>query len=84
MQKVSNELTWHEGKETPSMPSGSFLILTTLGDIAEAEYHDYGGSKYFHNYSGPYWLQYRWSSPIHPNNVVAWCRLRDIKLPEGE
>lgn len=68
--KTINELEWHDGKEIPEPTSGSFLILTKGGGIAEAEYKD------------NQWLQYRWEA-TH-KDVIAWCRLSDIKLPEGE
>ena len=68
--KVTNELEWHDGKEIPKPSTGSFLILTKDGGIAEAEY------KYNQ------WLQYRWRT-TH-KDVIAWCRLSDIKLPERD
>ena len=68
--KITNELEWHNGKEIPNHSTGSFLILTKNGGIAEAEYKN------------SHWLQYRWEA-IH-TDVIAWCRLSDIKLPEGE
>ena len=67
---VTNELEWHDGKEIPESTTGSFLILTKNGGIAEAEYKD------------NQWLQYRWGA-TH-KDVIAWCRLSDIKTPEGE
>ena len=39
-QKISSELEWHDGKEIPDPSSGSFLILTASGNLAEAEYID--------------------------------------------
>ena len=68
--KTVNELEWHDGKEIPNPSTGSFLILTKNGGVAEAEYKD------------NQWLQYRWGA-IH-KDVIAWCRLSDIKTPEGE
>lgn len=68
--RVTNELEWHDGKEIPNPSTGSFLILTKSGGIAEAEYKN------------DQWLQYRWGA-IH-KDVIAWCRLSDIKTPEGE
>ncbi len=68
--KITNELEWHGGKEIPNPSTGSFLILTKSGGIAEAEYKD------------NQWLQYRWRA-TH-KDVIAWCRLSDIKLPEGD
>lgn len=68
--RVTNELGWHGGKEIPNPSTGSFLILTKSGGIAEAEYKD------------NQWLQYRWGA-TH-KDVIAWCRLSDIKTPEGE
>ena len=68
--KITNELEWHNGKEIPNPSTGSFLILTKSGGIAEAEY------------KGNQWLQYRWGA-TH-KDVIAWCRLSDIKTPEGE
>lgn len=68
--RVTNELEWHKGKETPNPSTGSFLILTKNGGIAEAEYKD------------NQWLQYRWGA-TH-KDIIAWCRLSDIKTPEGE
>ena len=68
--KITNELEWHGGKEIPNPSTGSFLILTKSGGIAEAEYKN------------DQWLQYRWGA-TH-KDVIAWCRLSDIKTPEGE
>lgn len=68
--KTINELEWHDGKEIPKPTTGSFLIITALSGIAEAEYKN------------EQWLQYRWGA-TH-KNVIAWCRLSDIRLPEGE
>lgn len=34
--KITNELEWHGGKEIPNPSTGSFLILTKNGGIAEA------------------------------------------------
>lgn len=68
--RVTNELEWHDGKEMPNHSTGSFLILTKNGGIAEAEYKN------------DQWLQYRWGA-TH-KDVIAWCRLSDIKTPEGE
>lgn len=68
--KITNELEWHNGKEIPKPSTGSFLILTKNGGIAEAEYKD------------NQWLQYRWEATY--KDVIAWCRLSDIKTPEGE
>lgn len=68
--KITNELEWHNGKDIPEPTTGSFLILTKNGGIAEAEYKN------------EQWLQYRWNSK--PKDVIAWCRLSDIKLPEGK
>jgi hypothetical protein len=53
--KTVNELEWHDGKEIPKPSTGSFLILTKNGGVAEAH-----------------------------KDVIAWCRLSDIKTPEGE
>lgn len=36
--KIMNELEWHNSKEIPNPQTGSFLILTKNGGIAEAEY----------------------------------------------
>ena len=68
--KTVNELEWHNGKEIPKPSTGSFLILTKNGGIAEAEYKD------------NQWLQYRWGA-TH-KDVIVWCQLSDIKLPEGD
>lgn len=46
--KITSVLTWYSGKEIPKPSTGSFLIITALSGIAEAEYRD---NK---------WLQYRW------------------------
>lgn len=66
--KIMNELEWYNGHDIPNPSTGSFLILTKDGGIAEAEYKN------------DHWLQYRWGS-TH-KDVIAWCRLSDIKLPE--
>lgn len=68
--KYTKTLTWHT-EEKPNPSTGNFLILTKEGNIAEAEYSEQKG-----------WLQYRWNSK--PKDVIACCRLSDIKLPEGE
>lgn len=69
--KITNELEWHDGKEIPKPSTGSFLILTKNGGVAEAEY------------KGGRWFQYRWSIEyLSYKDVIAWCRLSDIKLPE--
>ncbi len=71
--KITNELEWHSGTEIPNPSIGSFLILTKNGGIAEAEYRNNR------------WFQYRWSIEyLSYKDVIAWCRLSDIKLPEGE
>lgn len=61
------EITWHDGKQTPNDESGSYIILTNKGDIAEAEWRN------------NHWYQYRWSSQYEPHEVKAWCRLDDVK-----
>lgn len=68
--KITNELEWHDGKEIPNPSTGSFLILTKDGGIAEAEYKN------------DRWFQYRWG--VTHKAVIEWCRLSDIKLPEGD
>lgn len=65
-------LTWHDGKEIPNPSNGSFIILNNQGWIAEAEYNETRG----------YWMQYRWSTILSPNQVLAWCRISDIIIPE--
>lgn len=71
--KITNELEWHDSKEIPKPSTGSFLILTKNGGVAEAEY------------KGGRWFQYRWSIDyLSYKDVIAWCRLSDIKLPEEE
>lgn len=67
-EKIISELEWHNGKEIPEPSMGSFLILTKDGGIAEAEYRN------------KQWLQYRWGATV--KDVIAWCRLSDIKTPE--
>lgn len=62
--KVTSEIEWHDGKDIPNPSTGSFLIITKDGGIAEAEY------KYNK------WLQYRWNTSY--DSVIAWCRLSDI------
>lgn len=64
-------LTWHTKEEKPHSKSGSFLILTDKGDIAEAEYSEQNG-----------WFQYRWSVPNSHLNVIAWCPFSDIERPD--
>ncbi len=66
--KVVNEIEWHDGRDIPEPASGSFIILTKSGGIAEAEYRD------------GRWLQYRWNASHKA--VIAWCRLSDIIPPE--
>lgn len=66
--KIVNELEWHDGGDIPEPTSGSFLILTKNGGIAEAEYRN------------GQWLQYRWNA--RPRDVIAWCRLSDVIPPE--
>lgn len=60
-------ITWHDGKQTPNVESGSYIILTNKGDIAEAEWRN------------NHWYPYRWSSKYEPNEVRAWCHLDDVK-----
>lgn len=62
--KVTSEIEWHDGKDIPNPSTGSFLIITKDGGLAEAEYKD---NK---------WLQYRWN--VSHGFVIAWCRLSDI------
>lgn len=61
---VTSEIEWHDGKDIPNPSTGSFLIITKEGGLAEAEYKD---NK---------WLQYRWN--VSHDSVIAWCRLSDI------
>ena len=69
--RVTNELEWHNGKDIPEPTTGSFLILTKNGGIAEAEYRNNR------------WFQYRWSIEyLSYKDVIAWCRLSDIIPPE--
>ena len=79
VQKISSELEWHDGKEIPNPSSGSFLILTAAGNLAEAEYID--KTPYC---TGGCWVQYRWSATLKQEQVIAWCRVSDIKTPNGE
>lgn len=60
-------ITWHDGKQTPNEESGSYIILTRKGNIAEAEWRN------------NQWYQYRWSSKYESQEVKAWCRLDDVK-----
>lgn len=60
-------ITWHDGKQTPNDETGSYIILTNKGNIAEAEWRN------------NHWYQYRWSSQYEPHEVKAWCRLDDVK-----
>lgn len=69
--RVTNELEWHDSTEIPNPSTGSFLILTKNGGIAEAEYRNNR------------WFQYRWSIEyLSYKDVIAWCRLSDIIPPE--
>ena len=69
--KITNELEWHNGQDIPNPSTGSFLILTKNGGIAEAEYRNNR------------WFQYRWSIEyLSYKDVIAWCRLSDIIPPE--
>lgn len=62
-------LKWHKyPDDDPESYSGSFLILTDTGEIAEAEYRGNTG-----------WFQYRWSTPIESDHVIAWCAFASIK-----
>ena len=61
---VTSEIKWHNGKDIPNPSTGSFLIITKDGGLAEAEYKD---NK---------WLQYRWS--VSHDSVIAWDRLSDV------
>lgn len=64
-------MKWHKfPDEIPKCDSGSYLILTVLGDISEAEYN------------GNEWLQYRWSAIVSKDSVVAWCSFDDIERPK--
>lgn len=60
-------ITWYDGKQTPNDESGSYIILTNKGNIAEAEWRN------------NHWYPYRWSSQYEPHEVKAWCRLDDVK-----
>ena len=60
-------ITWHDGKQTPNVESGSYIILTNKGNIAEAEWRN------------NHWYQYRWGSQYEPHEVKAWCSLDDVK-----
>lgn len=63
-------MKWHKyPNEIPDSYSGSYLILTSFGDIAEAEYREDG------------WFQYRWSAHISCDSVIAWCSFNDIDRP---
>lgn len=75
-QKISAALEWHDGREIPDPSSGSFLILTKNGGIAEAEYIDRTP-----DCNGGCWVQYRWSATLEREQVVAWCRFSDIRAP---
>ncbi len=69
--RVTNELEWHDSTEIPNPSTGSFLILTKNGGIAEAEYRNNR------------WFQYRWNIEyLSYKDVIAWCRLSDIIPPE--
>ena len=71
--KTINELEWHDSTKIPNPSTGSFLILTKNGGIAETEYRNNR------------WFQYRWNIEyLSYKDVIAWCRLSDIKLLEGE
>lgn len=54
---VTSEIEWHDGKDIPNPSTGSFLIITKDGGLAEAEYKD---NK---------WLQYRWN--VSHDSVIA-------------
>lgn len=60
-------ITWHDGKQTPNIESGSYIILTNNGNIAEAEWRN------------NHWHQYRWGSQYEPHEIKAWCSLDDVK-----
>lgn len=69
--RVTNELEWHDSTEIPNPSTGSFLILTKNGGIAEAEYRNNR------------WFQYRWNIEyLSYKDVISWCRLSDIIPPE--
>lgn len=65
-------MKWHKypDEEPQSSHSGSYLILNHFGDIAEAEFRGDG------------WFQYRWSTYLHGDAVVAWCSFDEIEKPE--
>jgi hypothetical protein len=71
-KEVPCTLTWHDGNEIPNPSTGSFLILNTSRNIAEAEFKD------------GVWIQYRWNATYKYKDIIAWCRFSDIKTPEGE
>ena len=64
--KIISEIEWHNGKDIPEPATGSFLILTKDGGVAEGEYRN------------GHWLQYRWDARY--KDIIAWCRLSDIIL----
>lgn len=65
-------MKWHKYPDESPQDShtGGYLILNNFGDIAEAEYRGDG------------WFQYRWSSYLHGDAVIAWCSLDKIERPE--
>lgn len=65
-------MKWHKYPDESPQDShtGGYLILNNFGDIAEAEYRGDG------------WFQYRWSSYLHGDAVIAWCSLDEIDRPE--
>lgn len=65
-------MKWHKyPDEVPrNTCSGGYLILNHFGEIAEAEFRGDG------------WFQYRWSTYLHGDAVVAWCSLSDVDRPD--
>lgn len=64
-------MKWHKypDEEPNNSVTDNYLILNHFGDISEAEFR------------GDSWYQYRWSSYLQGDAVVAWCKLSDIERP---
>lgn len=78
MESSESRKGWHEGSEVPDPSTGSFIIYKYDGSMAEAEYHKERLNRY-EQLEG-YWIQYRWSAAVRPQDVLAWCRMSDLQV----
>lgn len=69
-KQSKSSVKWNKNTEGNKPPINHSILMKTTQGIAEGEW------------KGENWFQYRWSSQIKDNDVLAWVELSDLNNPK--